>query len=78
MQALTLTEVFRDNSVLCNKVRESEVQHFFQCIEKERDVRYLKFLQTIIKVNGTPVKRSQDLVMGEVRRKRANVSRNDL
>lgn len=67
VEALTLTEVFRDNPVLCNKVRESEVQHFFRCIEKDRDVRYLLFLQTIIKVNGAPLKRSQDLVMGEVR-----------
>lgn len=63
---MTLTEVFKDNAVLCNKVQESEVIYFIQCIEKERDVRFLKFLQTIMKVHGQPIKRAQDLVMAEV------------
>ena len=62
-----MTEIFKDNIDLCNKVQESEIQHFIQCIEKQRDVRYLKFLQTIMKVNGIPIKRTQDLVMAEVR-----------
>ena len=64
---MTLTEIFRENGALCSKVQESEVHHFIRSIEKKRDVRYLKFLQTIMKVNGQPVKRSQDLVMAEVR-----------
>ncbi len=64
---MTLTEIFRENGSLCSKVQESEVNHFIRSIEKKRDVRYLKFLQTIMKVDGKPVKRSQDLVMAEVR-----------
>lgn len=67
VEVVTLTEVFRDNGALCNKVQESEIQYFIHCIEKKgRDIRYLKFLQTIMKVNGQPIKRSQDLVMAEV------------
>jgi hypothetical protein len=66
VEAVTLTEVFKDNMVLCNKVRESEIQYFIQCIEKGRDVRFLKFLQTIMKVNGQPIKRTQELVMSEI------------
>ena len=58
--------MFRDNYALCSKIQESEIQHFIQCIEKGRDVRYLQFLQTIMKVDEQPVKRAQDLVMTEV------------
>ena len=61
-----MTEVFKDNIVLCNKVQESEIVYFMNCIEKGRDIRFLKFLQTIMKVHGQPIKRSQDLVMAEV------------
>ena len=67
VEALTLTEIFRDNHVLCNKVQESEIQHFIRCIEKDRDIRYLKFLQTVVKCNAVCIKRAQDLVMAEVR-----------
>ena len=58
--------MFKDNGALCQEVQESEIQYFLHCIEKGRDIRYLQFLQTIMKVHGQPVKRSQDLVMAEV------------
>ena len=58
--------MFKDNAALCQEVQESEIQYFLHCIEKGRDIRYLQFLQTIMKVHGQPVKRSQDLVMAEV------------
>ncbi len=67
LEAITLTEIFRENSTLCSKVQESEVHYFIRAIEKKRDIRYLKFLQTIMKVDRKPVKRAQDLVMAEVK-----------
>ena len=65
MEAETLTEVFRDNSRLCSKVTETEVQHFVSCIEKSRNVKYLKFLQTVV-MGGKSGRRVQEMVMNEV------------
>ena len=45
---------------------ESEIQHFIHCIEKSRNVKYLKFLQTIVK-GGKGSRRAQEMVMNEVR-----------
>ena len=61
VEAETLTEIFRDNGHLCGKVTESEVQHFVSCIEKSRNVKFLKFLQTIV-----TSRRTQEMVMNEV------------
>lgn len=69
VEADTLTEIFRDNPYLCSKVTESEIQHFIHCIEKSRNVKYLRFLQTIVK-GGKGSRRAQEMVMNEVRRKR--------
>ena len=66
VEADTLTEIFRDNPYLCSKVTESEIQHFIHCIEKSRNVKYLKFLQTIVK-GGKGSRRAQEMVMNEVR-----------
>ena len=54
---------------MCSKVTESEIQHFIHCIEKSRNVKYLRFLQTIVK-GGKGSRRAQEMVMNEVRRKR--------
>ena len=67
VEADTLTEIFRDNPYLCSKVTESEIQHFIHCIEKSRNVKYLKFLQTIVK-GGKGSRRAQEMVMNEVRK----------
>jgi len=61
--AETLTEVFRDNAHLCSKVTVEEVEHFVDCIEKCRNVKFLKFLQTVVMRGG---RRVQDIVIGEV------------
>ncbi len=67
MEADTLTEIFRDNGHLCSKVSESEVQHFFNCIEKGRNVRYLEFLKTVVRGGKDTVnKRVQEMVMNEL------------
>ena len=72
VEADTLTEIFRDNAYLCGKVTESEIQHFIHCIEKSRNVKYLKFLQTIVQggreVGGQGSRRAQEMVMNEVRK----------
>ena len=64
VEAETLTEIFRDNPLLCGKVTESEVQHFIHCIEKGRNVKFLRFLQTIVQGGS---RRGQEMVMNEVR-----------
>ena len=67
VEAETLTEIFRDNGHLCSKVTESEVQHFIHCIEKKRHIKFLEFLQTVVKGGkGQQNKRTQDMVMNEV------------
>ena len=59
--------IFQDNVSLCNDVTERVVQHFVHCIESHgRHVHYIKFLQTIVKAEGTYIRRCQDLVMAEV------------
>lgn len=46
---------------------ERVVQHFVHCIETHgRHVEYLKFLQTIVKSEGTYIRKCQDTVMAEV------------
>ena len=65
MEAETLTEIFRDNAHLCNKVTEAEVQHFINCMEKARNVKYLYFLQTVVE-GARGNRRAQEMVMNEV------------
>lgn len=67
IEAETLTEIFRDNSHLCGKVTEPVVQHFMHCIEKGRNVKYLVFLQTVVKGGKDVInKRVQEMVMNEL------------
>ncbi|KAK3865118.1 hypothetical protein Pcinc_029236 [Petrolisthes cinctipes] len=67
LEAKTICAVFKDNSHLCGEVSERVIQHFIHCIETHgRHVQYLKFLQTIVKAEGTFLRRSQDMVMQEV------------
>ena len=51
--------------MLCSKVTEAEIQYFINCIEKSRNVKYLKFLQTIVK-GGKGSRRAQEMIMNEV------------
>ena len=66
MEAETLTEIFRNNDLLCSKVTEAEIQHFIHCIEKHRHVKYLQFLQTVVRGTDGTHKRNQDIVMLEL------------
>ena len=67
LEAQTMRAIFQDNVSLCNDVTERVVQHFVHCIESHgRHVHYIKFLQTIVKAEGTYIRRCQDLVMAEV------------
>jgi hypothetical protein len=65
VEADTLTEIFLNNPLLCSKVTEVEIQYFVNCIEKSRNVKYLKFLQTIVK-GGKGSRRAQEMIMNEV------------
>jgi len=65
VEAVTLTEIFRDNAHLCSKVTEAEVQHFINCTEKARNVKYIQFLQTVV-VGAKGNRRVQEMVMNEV------------
>ena len=65
VEAVTLTEIFRDNAHLCGKVTEAEVQHFINCTEKARNVKYIQFLQTVV-VGAKGNRRVQEMVMNEV------------
>lgn len=65
LEADTLTAIFKGNATLCHRVSESTIHHFINSISKARHVKYLQFLQTIVKCD-TYIKRTQDLVMREV------------
>ncbi len=65
MEAETLTEIFLNNPFLCSKVTEAEIQHFINCIEKSRNVKYLKFLQTVVQ-GGKGSRRAQEMIINEV------------
>ena len=57
-----------ENSVLCYDVTEKVVQHIVHCIEMQgRHVEYLKVLQTLVKAEGQSIRKTQDMVMAEVR-----------
>lgn len=63
----TLMAIFNGNPHLTNQISKSIVQYVIQCIEKGRHSKYLEFLQTIVRVNGSYNRRVQDMVMQEVR-----------
>lgn len=66
-EAETLCMMFHDNAALCAEVTERVVQHFTRCIESHgRHMQYLKFLQTIVKLENTYIRKCQDMVMSEV------------
>ncbi|XP_013415241.1 inositol 1,4,5-trisphosphate receptor [Lingula anatina] len=67
LEAQTARAIFQDNVNLCNEVTERVVQHYVHCIETHgRHVQYLKFLQTIVKSEGTFIRKCQDMVMSEL------------
>lgn len=61
-----MRHIFLDNADLCVKVTDNVVQHFIHAIQKERHVKYLYFLQTVVKAEETHLRRIQDMVMQEV------------
>ena len=64
----TACAIFKDNIQLCNEVTEQLVQEFVHSIETNgHHTEYIKFLQTIVKANGTYIRKCQDTVMSEVR-----------
>lgn len=66
LEAETARAIFQDNVQLCNEVTERIVQHFVHCVETHcRHMQYLKFLQTIVKSEGSFVRKCQDLLMSE-------------
>ena len=63
----TACAIFKDNIQLCNEVTEQLVQEFVHSIETNgHHTEYIKFLQTIVKANGTYIRKCQDTVMSEV------------
>ena len=62
----TLMAIFNGNPHLTNQISKGIVQYVIQCIEKGRHSKYLEFLQTIVRVNGSYNRRVQDMVMQEV------------
>ncbi|XP_022655647.1 inositol 1,4,5-trisphosphate receptor type 1-like isoform X5 [Varroa destructor] len=67
LEAQTMCAIFKDNMALCNDVTERVVQHFVHLIETHgKHVQYLKFLQTIVKAEGTYNRKCQDMVMQEL------------
>uniref|UniRef100_A0ABM0MCB0 Inositol 1,4,5-trisphosphate receptor-like n=1 Tax=Saccoglossus kowalevskii TaxID=10224 RepID=A0ABM0MCB0_SACKO len=68
LEAQTMRHIYMDNVSLCNEINEKVVQHFVHCIETHgRHVEYLKFLQTIVKAEGQYIRKTQDMVMAEVK-----------
>ncbi|KAI0241211.1 Inositol 1,4,5-trisphosphate receptor type 1 [Lamellibrachia satsuma] len=63
----TVCAIFKDNIQLCNEVTEQLVQEFVHSIETNgHHTQYLKFLQTIVKANGTYIRGCQDITMSEL------------
>ncbi|XP_066561476.1 inositol 1,4,5-trisphosphate receptor type 2 isoform X1 [Amia ocellicauda] len=67
LEAETMRNIFMNNYHLCNEISDRVVHHFVHCIETHgRHVKYLRFLQTIVKADGKYVKKCQDKVMTEL------------
>lgn len=78
LEATTMQHIFMNNFQLCSEINERVVQHFVHCTETHgRHVQYLKFLQTIVKAENKSIKKGQDIVMAEVKRRFgfANISK---
>lgn len=70
LEATTMQHIFMNNFQLCSEINERVVQHFVHCTETHgRHVQYLKFLQTIVKAENKSIKKGQDIVMAEVKRR---------
>eukprot|EP00117_Sycon_ciliatum_P039677 scpid27301/ scgid2512/ Inositol 1,4,5-trisphosphate receptor type 1; IP3 receptor isoform 1; Type 1 inositol 1,4,5-trisphosphate receptor len=66
LEVETMRSIFQNNPDLCMKISGDLVSHIFHCLEKERHVRYLQFLQAVVKVEGQNMRKLQDLVMQEL------------
>eukprot|EP01135_Chromosphaera_perkinsii_P009083 Nk52_evm14s1607 gene=Nk52_evmTU14s1607 len=65
--AETIIGIFRNNISLAGSVEESVISAFIHCAEAHgRQLSTLKFMRTIAKVNGTLLRRTQDLIMGAI------------
>ena len=66
-EAETMSAIFQDNASLCAEVSEKVIQHFVHSIESHgRHVQYLKFLQTIVKMENQAIRQCQEMVMNEL------------
>lgn len=69
-EAATATQIFKDNTVLCNELNERLVQNFIHALEshslEESKVPYLEFLQTICISDGHEIKKNQDMIISEL------------
>ena len=67
LESQTVREIYKNNYALCSEISERVIQHFVHLIERVgKRVEYLKFLQTIVKAEGSHIRRCQDLVMQEM------------
>ncbi|KAF7224696.1 inositol 1,4,5-trisphosphate-gated calcium channel ITPR2 isoform X1 [Nothobranchius furzeri] len=67
LEAETMRQIFMNNFQLCSEISDRVIHHFVHCIATHgRHVQYLRFLQTIVKVDGKYVKKCQDKVMTEL------------
>jgi hypothetical protein len=67
LEAQTMCAIFKDNSVLCSKIKNRVIQHFLHLIETHgKHVQYLKFLLTIVKAEGQYMRNCQNMVMNEL------------
>jgi len=67
LETQTCIAIFQDNETLANEVTDNVIQHFVHSIETSgRHVDYLRFLQSVVKAENQYIRKTQDMVMGEL------------
>eukprot|EP00294_Goniomonas_avonlea_P006440 CAMPEP_0114565652 /NCGR_PEP_ID=MMETSP0114-20121206/14430_1 /TAXON_ID=31324 /ORGANISM="Goniomonas sp, Strain m" /LENGTH=250 /DNA_ID=CAMNT_0001751925 /DNA_START=1 /DNA_END=750 /DNA_ORIENTATION=+ len=70
----TITAAVRGNREFCAQMNEKVLRHFVAMIvERGRHARFLRFLDSLVFVEGEPMKRNQDLVLRLVLDERSSV-----
>lgn len=65
---MTVRSIFEGNYDLCSEVTPHVVQHFISCIENQgENVEYIRALQALVYADNRFVKKTQDLIVSEVR-----------
>lgn len=60
----TVSEIFRDNRQVCSQIEEDTIRHFAKIIsDRGRFPRHIRFLQIIVRPEGRPLARNQNLVL---------------